>query len=179
MYLRLALAALLVVSAPLHARDFNVGKLFIEQPAARPTRPGQPGGAAYVSIENRGSAADRLVGASSPVAGKTEIHTMSMQDNVMRMREVDAITIDPGTRIVMRPGEGYHLMLLNLKKPLKAGEQFPLTLRFAKAGKVEVTVEVSDQIGGARQHGHDAGAGHHQGGGHEHGHGHGAGHSTR
>lgn len=177
MPLRLALAVLLVVTAPLHARDFSVDKLFIEQPEARPTRPGQPGGAAYVSIENRGSAADRLVGASAPVAGKTEIHTMSMDGNVMRMREVDAIAIDPGARIVMRPGAGYHIMLLNLKKPLTAGEQFPLTLRFAKAGKVVVSVEVSDQIGGARQHGHDDGAGHHQGIGH--GHGHDAGNSMR
>lgn len=165
MYLRLVLAALVVASAPLHARDFSAGKLAIEQPTARPTRPGQPGGAAYVSIENRGSASDRLVGASSPVAGKTELHTMSMHDNVMRMREVEAIAIAPGARVVMRPGAGYHIMLLNLKKPLKAGEQFPLTLRFEKAGKVEITVEVSEQVGGGA-HGHDDGAGHHGGSGH-------------
>lgn len=164
MYLRLVFSALLVVAAPLSARDFSAGKLSIEQPTARPTRPGQPGGAAYVNIENRGSTPDRLVGASSPVAGKTEIHTMSMEDNVMRMREVDAIAIDAGAKIVMRPGAGYHLMLLNLKKPLKAGEQFPLTLRFAKAGEVPVTVEVSDQIGESRPHGHDSGTGHHHGG---------------
>lgn len=170
MYLRLVLAALLVVTVPLHARDFQVGKLSIEQPTARPTRPGQPGGAAYVSIENRGNSMDRLIGASSPVAGKTEIHTMSMDNNVMRMREVDAIAIAPGATIMMRPGEGYHFMLLNLKKPLKAGEQFPLTLRFAQAGKVTITVEVSDQIGGTYQHGHDNGAAPH----HDAGHGHGA-----
>lgn len=164
MYLRLVVAALLVIAAPLHARDFSAGKLTIEQPTARPTRPGQPSGAAYVSIDNRGNASDRLIGASSPVAGKTEIHTMSMEDNVMRMREVDAITIDAGAKIVMRPGAGYHLMLLELKKPLKAGEQFPLTLRFANAGEVPVTVEVSDQIGKSRHEGHDSGAAHHHGG---------------
>ncbi|RJG03552.1 copper chaperone PCu(A)C [Noviherbaspirillum sedimenti] len=157
MYLRFILAALIVVTAPLHARDYQAGKLFIEQPTARPTRPGQPGAAAYINIENRGSTADRLVGASSPVAGTTEIHVMTMNGNVMKMREVGEIAIDSGATVVMRPGEGYHIMLLNLKKPLKAGERFPLTLRFEKAGKVKVSVEISDQISGVNPHGNVAG----------------------
>ncbi len=152
MHLRLALAALLTLAAPLHARDYQAGQLHIEEPTARPTRPGQPGGAAYVSIDNRGKEADRLVGASSPVAGKTEIHTMKMEGNVMRMREVGEIAIAPGSTVVMQPGDGYHIMLLKLKKPLNAGDEFPLTLNFEKAGKVEVTVTVSDRIGG----GHNA-----------------------
>jgi hypothetical protein len=157
MRLRLLLAILLAVSAPLHARDYQAGKLHLEQPVARPTRPGQPGGAAYITIENRGNAPDRLIGASTPVAGKTEIHTMTMEGSVMRMREVGAIAIAPGTTVVMQPGDGYHIMLLDLKKPLKAGEQFPLTLDFEKAGKVRVAVEVSDKIGGPQQQRHGAG----------------------
>lgn len=175
MYLRLLLVALLLSSAPLHARDYRAGKLFLEQPMARATRPGQPSGAVYVNIENRGDTADRLLGASSPVAGKTEIHTMTMDGNVMRMREIGEIAIDSGATISMRPGAGHHIMLLKLKKPLKTGESFPLTLRFEKAGKVEVSVEISDQIGDAHRHGQEAGgAGHHHGtNGHDHGHGHG------
>lgn len=159
MHLRFILAFLLAVSAPLHARDYQAGKLHLEQPTARPTRPGQPGGAAYVTIENRGNTPDRLIGASAAIAGKTEIHTMTMEGGVMKMREAGEIMIAPGTTVVMQPGDGYHIMLLGLKKPLKTGEQFPLTLHFEKAGKVKVAVEVSDKIGGGPPRGH-------QGGGH-------------
>lgn len=159
MPLRFILAFLLAVTAPLHARDYQAGKLHLEQPTARPTRPGQPAAAAYVTIENRGNAPDRLISASTAVAGKTEIHTMTMEGGVMKMREAGEIMIAPGTTVVMQPGDGYHIMLLGLKKPLKTGEQFPLILHFEKAGKVKVAVEVSDKIGGGPPRGH-------QGGGH-------------
>lgn len=156
MQLRFLFAALLVLAAPLHARDYQAGKLHLEQPVARSTKPGQPGAAAYVTIENRGTTGDRLVGASTPVAGKTEIHTMTMENGVMKMREAGEILIAPGTSIVMQPGDGYHIMLMNLKQPLKSGEQFPLTLNFEKAGQVKVAVEVRDTVGSAQQ-GHQAG----------------------
>lgn len=149
---RLALVALLALAAPLHAADYQLGKLRLEQPAARPTRQGQPSGAAYVAIENRGDSADRLIAAHTPVAGKTEIHTMQMEGNIMRMREIGAIDIPAGSTVRMRPGEGYHLMLMELKQSLKKGESFPLTLQFEKAGKIDVSVEVTDQLGGG--HGH-------------------------
>lgn len=157
MHLRFLLTALLVIAAPIQARDYQVGKLHLEQPVARPTRPGQPGAAAYVTIENRGTTRDRLIGASTPVAGTAEIHTMTMENGVMKMREAGEILIAPGTSIVMQPGDGYHIMLMNLKQPLKTGEQFPLTLNFEKAGKVKVSVEVTDQVGSMQQQGHQAG----------------------
>ncbi|WP_132258748.1 copper chaperone PCu(A)C [Paucimonas lemoignei] len=156
MQLRFLFAALLVIGTPLQARDYQAGKLHLEQPVARPTRPGQPGAATYVTIENRGNTADRLVSASTPMAGKTEIHTMTMDGGVMRMREAGEILIAPGTSIVMQPGDGYHIMLMNLKQPLKTGEEFPLTLNFEKAGKVKVSVEVTDKIGNMQQQGHPA-----------------------
>ncbi len=70
---------------------------------------------------------------------------MSMDGNVMKMREVDGIEIKPATRVAMQPGEGYHIMLIGLKKPLKAGDKFPLTLTFEKSGKVEVSVWVEEK----------------------------------
>jgi hypothetical protein len=157
MHLRFLLALMLIITAPLQARDYQLGKLRLEQPVARPTRPGQPGAAAYVTIDNRGNTPDRLLSASTPAAGKTEIHTMTMSGGVMKMREAGEILIAPGTSIIMQPGDGYHIMLLDLKQPLKAGDQFPLTLNFEKAGKVKVSVEVTDKIGSTQQNGHQAG----------------------
>ena len=76
----------------------------------------------------------RLVAASSPVAGVTEIHEMVMQDNVMKMRQVPAVELPAGKTVELKPG-GYHVMLMDLKQPLKAGEQVPLTLTFEGAAK--------------------------------------------
>lgn len=70
---------------------------------------------------------------------------MSMTtDNVMRMREVSSIELKPQEKIVMQPGDGYHIMLLGLKAPLKAGDKLPLTLTFKKAGKVETSISVEE-----------------------------------
>lgn len=144
---RFALAAALAALAGLSstsafAHGAKIGDLSIGHPHARATVPGQPAGAAYLSIENNGKTADRLVGVSSPVAAGGQIHTMSMEGSVMKMREVDAIAIAPGAKVSMKPGDGYHLMLTGLKKPLKEGDKFPLTLTFEKAGKLDVEVHV-------------------------------------
>ncbi|ONN66816.1 copper chaperone PCu(A)C [Herbaspirillum frisingense] len=142
----LALTAALLAAAPLsQAHSFKLGQLEIGHPYARATVPGQPAAGAYISIENKGSAADRLVGVSSPVAKSGEIHTMAMEGNLMKMREVDGgLEIKPGQKIAMQPGNGYHIMLMGLSKPLQAGEKIPLTLNFEKAGKIEVVVNVED-----------------------------------
>jgi periplasmic copper chaperone A len=135
-------AAILVVGNFAHAQEYTVKDLRIEHPYARSTVPNQPAGAAYLSIENKGKNADKLIAASSPVAKSVEIHTMSMEGNVMKMREVPNIELKPSAKLVMTPGNGYHLMLLGLRQPLKAGDTFPLTLSFEKAGKSEVSVVV-------------------------------------
>ncbi|WDZ95545.1 copper chaperone PCu(A)C [Herbaspirillum sp. WKF16] len=146
----IAAAAALLAAAPLsQAHEYKLGQLEIGHPYARSTVPGQPAGGAYFSIENKGSAPDRLVALSSPVAKSTEIHTMAMEGNLMKMREVDGgLEVKPGQKIAMQPGNGYHVMLMGLSKPLKAGDKVPLTLTFEKAGKVDVTVNVEDIAAG-------------------------------
>ncbi len=103
-------------------------------------------GAGYMTLRNTGEAADRLVAASTPAAGRAELHTMTMDGDVMRMRRVEAIEIPPGGSTELRPG-GLHVMLFGLKQPLKEGDRFPLTLRFERTG--EVTVEVAVRGAGA------------------------------
>jgi copper(I)-binding protein len=142
----IAAAAVLLAAAPLsQAHEYKLGQLEIGHPYARATVPGQPAGGAYLSIENKGSAPDKLVAMSSPAAKTTELHTMAMEGNLMKMREVEGgLEIKPGQKIAMQPGNGYHIMLMGLSKPLKAGDKLPLTLTFEKAGKVEVTLNVED-----------------------------------
>jgi periplasmic copper chaperone A len=139
----IALAAALLMSTAF-AHEYDVGTLHVAHPHARPTVTGQPSGAAYLTIENKGKAGDRLLGASSPAAKSVEIHTMSMEGNLMKMREVNEIALKPGATVAMEPGGGYHLMLIGLRQPLKAGDKFPLTLTFEKAGKTEVSVSVEN-----------------------------------
>jgi copper(I)-binding protein len=116
--------------------------IVISHPYARATVPGQPSGGAYISIENKGKETDTLKSLSSSIAKSTELHTMTMDGGVMKMREVGTVDIKPSEKIAMQPGGGYHIMLIGLTKPLKSGDHFPLTLTFAKAGKIEVNVEV-------------------------------------
>ncbi|HYZ40658.1 MAG TPA: copper chaperone PCu(A)C, partial [Stellaceae bacterium] len=84
---------------------------------------------------------DRLVSASTPAAKKAELHTMSMQGMVMKMRPLAGLDIPAGQPVALKPG-GEHIMLLGLKQPLREGQSFPLTLDFAKAGQRTVTVSV-------------------------------------
>jgi copper(I)-binding protein len=155
----LATATALFAHIPAFAHDYQAGELWIGHPHARATVPGQTSGAAYLAIENKGKSADRLVAIASPVSKSVELHTMSMDGNIMKMREVQQIDIQPSGKILMTPGDGYHIMLIGLKQPLKIGDKFPLTLTFAKAGKTEVSVWVEELNGkGAKDagqhHGH-------------------------
>jgi copper(I)-binding protein len=138
-------AAALLISAFAFAHDYKAGDLQIAHPHARATVPHQPSGAAYLSIENKGTKADKLLAVASPVARSAAIHTMTMDGNVMKMREVPSIELKPSEKVVMKPGDGYHIMLLGLNQPLKAGDKFPLTLTFENAGTVEVSVWVEDK----------------------------------
>jgi copper(I)-binding protein len=139
----------LALSVSAHAHEYELGSLHIGHPYARATVPGQPSGGAFLSIENKGKEADKLIGVSSPAAKSAEIHTMAMDGNVMKMREVGEIALPPASTVDMTPGHGYHIMLMGLAQPLKAGDKFPLTLTFQKAGKVEVSVYVTDLSGKA------------------------------
>jgi len=113
----------------------------VEQPYARATVPGQMAGGGYLQLQNTGKAADRLLSVSTGVSASAELHTMSMDGDVMRMREVDGIDVPAGQKVELKPG-GLHIMFMGLKAPLKAGDSFPATLKFQKAGDVKVTVTV-------------------------------------
>jgi len=122
--------------------------LKVEQPWARATPGNAPNGAAYLRVVNHGQQMDRLVGATSPVSRKVELHTHTMEGGMMRMRQVSAVEVHPGEPAVFQPG-GNHIMLIDLKAPLKEGESFPLTLVFDEAGQVttEVTVQGVGSMG--------------------------------
>lgn len=138
----LALAVLFVSTSFAAAEDIKAGDLVISQAWARATPGGAKTGGGYLTIENKGSAPDKLVGASADVAGKVEVHEMTMNKGVMTMRPLESgLTIDPGKTVKLAPG-GFHLMMMDLKSPLKQGEKLPVTLQFEKAGKVAVTLDV-------------------------------------
>ena len=119
----------------------------VEAAWARPTVAGQSGGGGFLKITG-GSANDRLVAASASVSKEVELHTMEMDGNVMRMRPIDAIAIPAGGTVELKPG-GRHVMFMGLTKTLKAGERFPLTLRFEKAGEVKVDMQIAKQAPGS------------------------------
>ena len=122
----------------------SVGDIDIGHPYATPSLAGARTGAAYIAtLENTGARPDRLLRASTPVAARVEMHEMKLDaGGVMRMRETDAIVVAPKQPIRMRPGLGLHLMLVDLKQPLKEGDTFPMAMEFERAGKVEVKVVV-------------------------------------
>lgn len=141
-------AALLACAASLPAfADVTVTSAW-----TRATMPAQKVGGAFMQIESDADA--RLVAASSPVAGRTELHAMKVDEaNVMRMREVEAIDLPKGKMVSLAPG-GLHIMLINLKQPLVAGESVPITLVVESGGKrqtVEVKADVR-AIGGSMSH---------------------------
>ena len=145
--LALALGAGLCAPAA-GAHDYTLSTLAIAHPFARATPPGAQIGGAYMTIDNKGAADDALVRASSPVAGSVQIHTMTMDGNVMRMHEVAGVDLPAGKRVALAPG-GYHLMLVGLRKPLAEGTRVPLTLTFAHAGSIDVEVAVESMTAGA------------------------------
>jgi len=134
------LLALVALAGPALAQAVKLGALTVEQSYARVSA--ARNGAAYLTIANADGEPDRLVAVASPRAGKVEMHTMTMDGDIMRMRQVQDIEVPAKGKVEMRPGEGLHIMMIGLKAPLVAGERFPLSLEFARSGKIEVTVEV-------------------------------------
>ena len=133
-------AALTLASAFAHAHSFKLGDIDIGHPYARVTAVGQPTGGGYLSLDNKGRD-DRLLSATAAVSASVELHSMSMEGDVMRMRQVDGIALPTGKKVELKPG-GFHIMFVGLKAPLKAGDKFPLKLKFEKSGEVEVMVNV-------------------------------------
>jgi periplasmic copper chaperone A len=117
----------------------QTGDIQIKDAWARATPGAAQAAAAYVTIMS--ATGDRLTGASTPAAQTAELHTMTMDGGVMKMRQVDGIDLPAGKTVTLKPG-GYHIMLTGLAQPLTEGQSFPLTLTFDKAGTREVTVAV-------------------------------------
>ena len=123
------------------AQNAKVGSVQIENAYMRATVPGQMAAGGFMKIENKG-AADQLLSASSPAAGEVQLHEMAMDGNVMKMRQVKDIAVPAGGAVELKPG-GLHLMFMNIKTPLLAGQTVPVKLKFAKAGEVEVKIPVN------------------------------------
>jgi len=148
--------ALLVVALgfgfSVQAQEVKVGSIKVDHAYIRATVPGQQVAGGFMKIENKGIA-DQLLSASSPAASEVQLHEMAMEGSVMKMRQVKDIPVPAGGSVELKPG-GLHLMLMNIKAPLAAGESVPVKLKFAKAGEVEVKMPVNamGQAGGAMKH---------------------------
>jgi periplasmic copper chaperone A len=120
---------------------FAAGPVTVDQAWARATVPGQMASGAFMTL--RSDSAVRLVGVSAPIAGVAQVHTMSMDGTTMKMRAVDGVDLPAGKAVELKPG-GIHVMLMDLKTPLKAGDSLALTLRIEGADHrvVEQTVPV-------------------------------------
>jgi copper(I)-binding protein len=116
------------------------GEVTVANAWARATPGGAKNGAVYMSITAEPGAGDRLVAAKSEAARSVELHISDHEGGVVRMRRLDALEVPAGQTVRLSPG-GHHLMLLDLKQPLKTGDRVKLTLVFEKAG--ELTVEAS------------------------------------
>ena len=129
-------------SQPLRAGDAVSGTLVISQAWSRATPGGAKVAGGYVTIENRGTAPDRLMSGSTELAKRLEIHEMAVNGGVMTMRPVtDGLVIAPGSIVKFAPG-GYHLMLVELNQPLRQGAQVPVTLTFERAGAIRAMFDV-------------------------------------
>lgn len=137
-----AFAVAISLALPASAEDVTIGALKISAPWARATPKGAKVGGGYMTITNTGAAPDRLVSGVTEISGRFEVHEMSMDNGVMKMRELkDGVEIKPGEKIEFKPG-GYHMMFMGLNRQLVQGESFKATLQFEKAGKVDVNFAI-------------------------------------
>jgi copper(I)-binding protein len=137
-----------------HGGEAHTGGIVISQPYARATMPGAKVAAAYMQLRNTGKAPITLVSAASPVCDKVELHTMSMEGGIMRMRELqNGVTIPPGGTISFVPG-GMHLMLMGLRQQLTPGTAVAVTLNFSGAPSqtLQFPVQAMGNSGGQHQH---------------------------
>ncbi len=128
------------------------GDIVLAHPWARATAGGAQVGGAYVAILNDGAQPDHLMGASAQIAGRVEIHEMTTVDGVMRMRQVKSLDIPAHGKVELKPG-AYHVMLMELKKPLIAGETVHGFLTFERAGEIPVDFAI-EAVGASSDHHH-------------------------
>ena len=143
--MRLFLSAIAVsvtmITPMAYAAEITASALVVEQAWARATTPSTKTGATYLTVRNTGSEPDSILSMETPVAGQALAHQTRLEGDVSRMSEAGPLSVPLGGALEMKPG-GTHIMLMDLKGGLKLGQQFPLTITFEKAGKVEVPVKV-------------------------------------
>jgi periplasmic copper chaperone A len=140
----LAIAAFLAVliSPAAAAGDYDLGSIHISQPWSRATPKGAASGAGYMTITNKGAAPERVSCVSDDASGQCQIHSMTMEGGVMKMRPVEGgLEIKPGESVMLKPG-GNHMMFLALKHPLEQGQTVKVTLKFDHAGTIDVDYPV-------------------------------------
>lgn len=161
----------LAAAGPAQAHDYSAGPLKLGHPWSRATPGGAKVAGGYVTVTNTGSDPDRLTGGSIEAAGRTELHTMSMEGGVMKMAPLpNGLEVAPGKTVTLAPS-GHHLMFMDLKRPLKQGERVKGTLTFERAGAVPVEFAVESLA--AKEPGKEPGkekASGHDHSGHDHGH---------
>jgi periplasmic copper chaperone A len=140
------------------AEDYKIGNLQISQPWTRATPKGAAVAGGYLRITNAGTTPDRLLGGSTDVAKRLEVHEMSMDGGVMKMRELkNGLDIAPGATVELKPNS-YHIMMQGLSRPLAKGERVKASLTFEQAGKAEVEFAVeaigASAGGGEMKHNH-------------------------
>lgn len=139
----LAGTALFIVPGNAHAGDITLGELVVSKPWTRVTPPGAKVAGGFLTITNKGKVADRLVGGTVDIAGRMEVHEMTMDGGVMKMREVaGGLEIKPGETVELKPG-GYHVMFMDLKSNPVEGTQVKGTLKFEKAGEAHIAYDVA------------------------------------
>jgi len=157
MYLRLSrtiFTAYLLALAPGAVQSVVAQGIEVKEPWIRGTVQGQTATGAFMEITSKAPA--RLVAAASPVANAVEIHNMKMEGGIMKMFAVDGVDLPANKTVKFGPG-GYHVMLLDLKQTLKAGDRVPLKLTFELPGRKKETVDLSVEVRGVtgeRKHGH-------------------------
>jgi copper(I)-binding protein len=143
----LAVAAALAGAAALNspaaaAGDYDLGSIHISQPWSRATPKGAASGAGYMTLTNTGTAPDKVSCVSDDASAQCQIHTMTMEAGVMKMRPVEGgLEIKPGESVTLKPG-GNHMMFLSLKHPLEQGQTVKVTLKFDHAGTVDIDYPV-------------------------------------
>ena len=139
-----AIAAMVIaslISGSAMAADYKIGSLEINGPWSRATPKGASTAIGYLTIKNTGTIADRLIGGSVDFAGGFQLHSMTMEDGVSKMRELKGVDIAPGQTIEFKPGSS-HVMFVDLKHPLAQGEHVKGTLVFEHAGTIQIEYDV-------------------------------------
>ncbi len=144
----LAVLALCLATSGSRAEEYKAGSIRITDVWAPPSIGAQRTGAAYFTLSNEGPAEDKLLGLSANGAGWVALHANIIEGDVVRMRQLDGVSIAPGASVTLKPG-GMHAMLFDLSTPLITGKPLTLTLQFARAGNIIIEAEVRDAHSGA------------------------------